>query len=93
MNDDIYFSIAEREILTWMTDIMGVPYLDAVNHVLAQKRELAYIHGMRGNIALRRQILKEIKEWTDEHEQDYQRMLETESKLEHHTERKIYIPG
>lgn len=84
MNKEIYFSVAEQEILNWMVQSMGLTRFEAIEHVLGQKRELAYIHGRRGNLALRRQILQEINEWDDEMEQDYQN---TAAK-----EKKIYIP-
>lgn len=78
MKKEIYFSIAEKEIIEWMVRQVGTPRLQAIEHVLAQKRELAYIHGVQGNIALRRQILQEINEWDEEAEKEYQRMVKDE---------------
>lgn len=84
MKQEIYFSIAEQEIMDWMVRQVGITCIEAVEHMLAQKRELAYIHGMRGNLALQRQILQEINEWNDQAEQDYQNIAQQE--------KKIYLP-
>jgi len=82
---EIYFSIAEKEIINWMVNQAGTTQIEAVEHVISQKRELAYIHGQRGNLALQRQLLKEINEWDDQAEQDYQNIAQKEQK--------IYVPG
>ena len=71
MKDEIYFSVAEKEIMDWMVNQVGASRIEAFEAVLGQKRELAYMHMKRGNYALHRQILKEICEWTEEMEEKY----------------------
>jgi len=81
MKNEIYFSVAEKEIIEWMVRQVGVTQIEAVEHVLAQKRELAYIHQRRGNIELARQILTEINEWSSDAEKDFQEMKQIEKEI------------
>jgi uncharacterized protein YwgA len=82
----IYLSIAEEEIVRhlahYMINDMGkeetTAEIDAVNEVVKQKRELAFDHGRRGNLALARHIKKELDEWTKEDEAQF---IEIERKL------------
>jgi len=84
-NKDIYFSIAEKEIISWMIRQAGITEIEAIDHVLKQKRELAYIHGQRGNLELQRQILKEINEWSEDDESNYNQIVSKEQNF--------YIPS
>lgn len=58
----VYFSIGEEAIIASLMEIYGITELQAIDHVIAQKRELAFIHAQRGNIELAKQIKKEIGE-------------------------------
>jgi len=69
---EVYFSAAEEEMIESLQEIYGITYIEACEYVIIQKRELAFIHRQRGNYALERTILKELGEWTDELEEEYQ---------------------
>ena len=71
MSKEVYFSVAEQEIMDWMIRQVGTSRIDAYEAMIGQKRELAYTHMRRGNVALQRQILQEINEWDEAMEEDY----------------------
>ena len=58
----IYFSIGEEAIIEALVQEYGITEIQAIDHVIAQKRELAFIHAQRGNFELAKQIKKEIGE-------------------------------
>jgi hypothetical protein len=58
----IYLSIGEEAIVQSLVEVYGITEIQAIDHVIAQKRELAFIHAQRGNVALAKQIMKEIGE-------------------------------
>lgn len=58
----IYFSIGEEAIIDHLKQLYGITELQAIEHVIRQKRELAFIHNGRGNVELAQQILSEIGE-------------------------------
>ncbi len=57
-----YLSIGEEAIVQQLMEIYLISELRAVDEVLKQKRELALIHSLRGNLELAKQIMKEIGE-------------------------------
>jgi len=71
-NATVYFSPPEEEIISSLQEIYNLTYLEACEHVIVQKRELAFIHQTRGNYELAKTILKELGEWNDEREEEYQ---------------------
>jgi len=74
MNDTtVYFTPPEEEIIESLQEMYGVTYLEACERVILQKRELAYVHQQRGNYELAKTILKELGEWNDEREEEYER--------------------
>ncbi len=79
----VYFSPPEEEIIDSLQEIYGITYLEASNQVLMQKRELAFMHQMRGNFALAETLLKELDEWNDEvaAEFDQQKTYGTSKKI------------
>jgi hypothetical protein len=58
----IYLSIGEEAIVEHLMALYGIKELEAVDHVIKQKRELAFIHFQRGNDKLAKQIMSEIGE-------------------------------
>lgn len=58
----VYFSVGEETIISELQRLFGVTELDAIQNVIAQKRELAFMHFNKGNEALAEQLLKEIGE-------------------------------
>lgn len=75
MNDaTVYFSPPEEEIIASLQEIYDLTYMEACEHVIIQKRELAFIHQTRGNYELAKTILKELGEWNDERQEEYERL-------------------
>ena len=76
----IYLSIAEEEIVKHLSGYIEedigkgsiASEMEAIEYVIQQKRELAYAHKMRGNLALERQLKKELDEWSIENEEEFQ---------------------
>jgi carotenoid cleavage dioxygenase-like enzyme len=68
----VYFSPPEEEIIESLQEIYGITLLEACEQVIIQKRELAFMHRGRGNYELERTILKELGEWTDEREAEFE---------------------
>jgi hypothetical protein len=58
----LYLSVGEEEIVKALVQNFGVTEIEAVDHVVKQKRELAFIHEMRGNTELAEQLMKELGE-------------------------------
>lgn len=58
----IYFSIGEEAVIESLVAAYNITEIEAIDHVIAQKRELAFIHARRGNHALAKQLRKEIGE-------------------------------
>lgn len=59
-------SAAEKEIIKHLQHNFGITEIEATEHHLRGKRELAYIHAQRGNFPLARQLLEELDEWNDD---------------------------
>lgn len=64
-------SVGEQNIVTELQRNFGITEIEATNHMMAQKRELAFIHHTKGNFELARQLMKELDEWSEEAEKDY----------------------
>jgi hypothetical protein len=77
---DIYLSVGEQNIVGELQRCYGITEIEAMDHVIAQKRELAFVHNQKGNIELARQLLKELNEWTQEAEKDFQQLQESKTK-------------
>lgn len=75
---NIYLSVAEEEMVSQLQSMFNITIIEAVEKVIEQKRELAYIWRQRGNLELSRQISKEIDEWTEENESQYQSIQKQE---------------
>jgi len=58
----VYLSVGEEAIVENLVRTFNITEIEAIDHVIAQKRELAFIHQMRGNVALADQIMKELGE-------------------------------
>jgi hypothetical protein len=53
---------AEKEIIEHMRETMGMSLIDATDHVIQYKRNLALYHEQKGNIDLAEHLLKELGE-------------------------------
>lgn len=56
----LIFSVGEQEIIEILQQGFGQSFIQAVDHVINQKRELAVQHRRLGNDRLADQLLKEI---------------------------------
>lgn len=45
---------------------------EALEQVIGQKRELAFIHGQRGNLDLAKHLKMELGDWTKENQEVYE---------------------
>lgn len=61
-----YLSATEKNIIAHLQETFNLTEIEATEHHLKSKRELAYIYTQRGNFTLARQLLEELGEWTDE---------------------------
>lgn len=82
---NIYLSIAEEQILTHLRQGAEVTEIEAIEAIVEQKRELAFMHATRGNVALARQIRMEIDEWSEDDEKDFQERERAVEALEKET--------
>lgn len=55
-------SVGEEDIVRNLMNIFNIKELEAVDHVIKQKRELAFVHFNRGNKKLADQIMSELGE-------------------------------
>lgn len=58
----VYLSMGEEAIVQQLMEIYAISELRAIDEVIKQKRELALIHSLRGNLELSNQIMKELGE-------------------------------
>lgn len=68
---EVYFNIAEKEIIEALRENFGITYLEACEQVLKQKQQAAYMYSCRGEFDLAEHLLKEINEWNDEVARDF----------------------
>lgn len=68
----VYFSPPEEEMIESLQEIYGITHLEACEQVIMQKRQLAFMHHQRGAFELAKTILKELDEWNDELEEEFQ---------------------
>lgn len=58
----VYLSVGEEDIVKALVQTFGVTEIEAIDKVIGQKRELALMHSLRGNVKLAEQIMKELGE-------------------------------
>lgn len=73
-------SVGEQNIVAELQRNFDITEIEATDSVLAQKRELAFIHHTKGHFELARQLMKELDEWTEEAEKDYQKFEQSKTK-------------
>lgn len=77
-----YLSAAEKEIIAALQLTLEITELEAVEHHLQGKRELALTYARRGNVDLAEHLLKELDEWSEEMSIELQRIAaETPKKI------------
>lgn len=73
-------SVGEQNVVAELQRNFDISEIEATDHVLAQKRELAFIHHTKGNVELARQLMKELDEWSEEAERDYLKWEQSKTK-------------
>ena len=71
IGQNVHLSVAEQEWFGVMQRMYGCTEHEALEEILAYKREMAFMHEKEGNFALARQLLQEIDEWDDTREEEY----------------------
>lgn len=83
----VYFSPPEEEMIASLQEIYNITYIEAVNQIILQKRDLAFQYQRRGNFLLAETLLKELGEWNDSFAEEFKKQETYGSK------KKIYIPS
>ena len=68
----VYFSPPEEEMIESLKEIYGITHLEACEQVIMQKRQLAFMYQQRGNFELAKTLFKELGEWNDELEEEFE---------------------
>jgi len=84
MNEEreVYFSPPEEEIIDSLQEIYGITLLEACEQVIMQKRELAFMHQRRGELALEEVLLKQLGEWNDAVAEEFEQQKTYSNKKE-----------
>ena len=78
---NIQLNVAEKEWLGVMMRQFMCTEQQALEEIIAYKREQAFGYDQKGNYALARQILQEIDEWDDKREEEYKQRQTKEVKI------------
>ena len=70
------FSLSEQNIIDELQRAFGITEKEATEHVICQKRELAWYQLHYGNVDLGKQLFIELDEWDDEKEKIFKEMKE-----------------
>ena len=68
---DVYFSVAEEEMITSIQEIYNVTEIEAVQAVISNKRQNALAYQQRGNIDLAEVLLWGLREWNSRWEETH----------------------
>jgi len=68
---EVYFNIAEKEIIEALRESFGITYMEACEKVIQQKKQAAFMYSQQGNFDLAEHLLREINEWNDEVARDF----------------------
>ncbi len=73
---NVYFSVAEDEMIASIQEIYNVTYDKAAESVISNKRQNAFMYQQRGNLDLAEVLLRELGEWNDVWEETYKKLRE-----------------
>ena len=59
----VYFSVAEEEMITSLQEIYKITEIEAVEAVISNKRQNAWMYQQRGNLELAEVLLRELGDW------------------------------
>jgi len=73
---DVYFSIAEEEMIASLQEIYNVTEAQAVTSVISNKKQNAWMYQQRGNLELAEVLLRELGEWNSTWEETFAELRE-----------------
>jgi hypothetical protein len=85
---DVYFSPAEEEMIESIQEIYGVTEYEAKKAVISNKKQNAWMYQQRGNLDLAEVLLKELGEWNETWEEEFEALREAGKEY-----KKIILPG
>ena len=85
---DVYFSVAEEEMIASLQEIYNVTEIEAVQAVIGNKKQNAWMYQQRGNLELAEVLLRELGEWNSTWEEEFARLREEGKEY-----KKIILPG
>jgi hypothetical protein len=59
---EVYFSVAEQNIIEMLQEDFGITYLEAADQIIKYKREQVLYHQMNGNEKMADKLLEELGE-------------------------------
>ena len=72
----VYFSVAEEEMITSIQEIYKITEIEAVEAVISNKRQNAWMYQQRGNLELAEVLLRELGEWNSTWEETFAELRE-----------------
>jgi len=85
---EVYFSVAEEEMIESIIEIYGVTEEQAKNAVISNKKQNAWMYQQRGNLELAEVLLRELGEWNDTWEEEFKQLRADGKEY-----KKIILPG
>lgn len=70
----VYFSVAEEEMITSIQEIYKITEIEAVEAVISNKRQNAWMYQQRGNLELSEVLLRELGEWNATWEETFEEL-------------------
>lgn len=85
---NVYFSVAEEEMITSIQEIYKITEADAVKAVISNKKQNAWMYQQRGNLVLAEVLLRELGDWNATWEETFAELRENGKEY-----KKIILPG
>jgi len=85
---EVYFSVAEEEMIESIIEIYGVTEVQAKASVISNKKQNAWMYQQRGNLELAEVLLRELGEWNDTWAEEFE-----ELRADGKEYKKIILPG
>ena len=70
----VYFSVAEEEMITSLQEIYKITEIEAVDAVISNKRQNAWMYQQRGNLELAEVLLRELGDWNAVWEETFEEL-------------------
>ena len=72
----VYFSVAEEEMITSLQEIYKITEIEAIEAVISNKRQNAWMYQQRGNLELAEVLLRELGDWNTVWEETFAELRE-----------------